>query len=494
MMQWLLKLKQKQLAIIAVGLLLSTAFYFLHLFPTSKANLSVALGVLLVYLWVSEVVAMPVVALLPIILFPLFNLMPIDKVAESYGTPVIFLFMGGFMIGMAIEKWNLHKRIALTIVRWSGSSGNRITLGFIAATGLLSMWLSNTATTMMMFPIALSVIKIVDGSDTAGNKRNFAIGLLLVIAYASNFGGIATIIGTPPNVTFVAFIKKTYKVDLDFLEWMLVCTPIAILLLAALYFVITAWLFPNRIPNSKATNDYIHQELKTLGKLSVAERNVLIVFVATALSWIFRKAINSALHIELDDNMIAMIGGLALFFVNSGSKNEKGVPQQLLEWDDTKNMAWGILLLFGGGIALANQLKDVGVMDAIGNGLAHSGINNPLALVVLITIISIFLSEVMSNVAQVTVLSPVIGSLALALNINPLLLGLPMTLAASAASMLPMGTPPNAIVFGSGKMKMRDMIKAGFVLNIISIVLIILFCYYILPLVMGTVLPIPASK
>jgi sodium-dependent dicarboxylate transporter 2/3/5 len=254
-----------------------------------------------------------------------------------------------------------------------------------------------------------------------------------------------------------------------------------------LYVIVTKWIFPNNIPNNAATNIYIKQQLQHLGKMTVAERNVLVVFVLTALCWTFRKFINSMLGINLDDNMIAILGGGALFFVNSGKKNQDGIPLQILEWEDTKQMAWGILLLFGGGIALANLLKSVGVMDAIGGGLANSDIKNAFVLVVIITIVSIFLSEVMSNIAQVQVLTPVIGSLSVALGISPLLLGLPMTLAASAASMLPMGTPPNAIVFSSGKIKMKEMIKAGLVLNIVSIVLIVLFCYFVLPLVVGSI-------
>jgi solute carrier family 13 (sodium-dependent dicarboxylate transporter), member 2/3/5 len=473
--------------IVVAGLLVSLGIYFLHPFPTPSANTAIAIAFLMIYLWVTEIVPMPIVALLPIVLFPLLNLMPIKEVAKAYGNEVIFLFMGGFMIGLAIEKWNLHKRIALTIVKLTGTSGNKIILGFIIATGFLSMWLSNTATTMMMFPIALSVIKVMNDSSTQGNKKHFALSLMLVIAYASNFGGIATIIGTPPNVAFVNYIETQYHYTIGFLDWVLVCTPISLLLLVALYILVTKVLFKNGIADSADTNLFIKSEMEKLGSISKAEKRVLFIFITTALLWIFKKPLVDYTGWNIDDNMIAIFGAFLLFIVNSGTKDAKGKDLQLMEWSDTDKMAWGILLLFGGGIALANLLEKVGIMQQVGNGLAGISSSNVFVLILLVTVISIFLSEVMSNVAQVIVLAPVIGGFAVAMHINPLLLGIPMTLAASAASMLPMGTPPNAIVFSSGHIKMKEMIKAGFIINTVSIILITLFSYYVLPLVMGSI-------
>ncbi len=486
-MEWLKK-NQFWLSFSA-GIVLATACYLFNPFTLdANANKAVAVAVLMITWWISEALPMPAVALIPLVLHPLFKIGTIEETTKAYSNPVIFLFMGGFMIGLAIEKWNLHKRIALHIVKRTGTSGDRIILGFILATGFLSMWLSNTATTMMMFPIALSVIAVMKEHQQSGTSfMNFSMVLMLVIAYASNIGGMATIIGTPPNVAFVGFIEKKYGYTVQFLDWMMVCAPLAILLLAALYWVLAKWLFPSRIKNSIEVNNYIQDEIRMLGKLSVTEKRVLFIFVTTALLWITKDLLNQLNWFKLDDNMIAIMGALALFATPSGTKNENK-PLMILEWGDTSKMAWGILLLFGGGIALANSLEKVGVMAQVGNWLAGFSNINGLALLLMVVIISIFLSEVMSNVAQVIVLAPVLASLADALHLDPLLLGIPMTLAASAAAMMPMGTPPNAIVFSSGHIKLKDMIKAGFAMNIISIILITLFCWFVLPMVMGVVM------
>jgi len=448
-----------------------------------------AVAGLMITWWVNEALPMPVVALLPLILFPLLGINTIKATAASYGNEVIFLFMGGFMLGLAIEKWNLHRRIALSIVARTGTSGNRIILGFILATGLLSMWLSNTATTMMMFPIALSVVHVMkENRDEKGNYAHFNLCLMLAIAYASNFGGIATIIGTPPNVQFVGYFEKKYGTSIDFLEWMMICTPLALLLMLALYFVSTRVLFPNRIRSSEAAGKHIREELLLLGKLSIAEKRVLIIFICTAMLWIFRKIINdNQPWFKLDDNMIAIMGAVALFICPAGQarkgENKEYSSESILEWDDTGKMAWGILLLFGGGIAMADALEKAGLIQQLGNWLAvYAG--SGIILVLVVVVISIFISEVMSNVAQVIVFSPVVCSLADSIGMNPLLLGIPMTLAASCASMLPMGTPPNAIVFASGHIQLKQMLKAGFAMNIVAIILITLFCWFLLPLLM----------
>jgi sodium-dependent dicarboxylate transporter 2/3/5 len=411
--------------------------------------------------------------------------MPIKEVAAGYADSNIFLFMGGFMIGLAIEKWNLHKRIALTIVNITGTSGNRIVLGFILASGLLSMWLSNTATTMMMYPIAASVIHVIK-ENHKGNARldNLAICIMLAIAYASNFGGIATIVGTPPNVAFVSFIREKYNYSVQFADWMLICTPISLLLLFSLYLVMTKWLYPNKLGADITTRDLIKYELQQMGPLTPSEKRVLIIFVSTALLWITKDLINKTNLIKLDDTMIAMAGALALFICPAGEYNKEG-SRKILEWTDTTKMAWGILLLFGGGIALAGALEKAGLIKQMGLWIAGFSGNGGLMLVFIITLVSLFISEIMSNIAQVIVFSPVIGGIADAMHINPLLLGLPMCLGASCASMMPMGTPPNAIVFASGHIKFSQMVKAGFVMNIIAVILITLFCWYLVPLLMG---------
>jgi sodium-dependent dicarboxylate transporter 2/3/5 len=307
---------------------------------------------------------------------------------------------------------------------------------------------------------------------------------MLVIAYASNIGGMATVIGTPPNVAFVGYIQKKYGYTIQFLDWMMLCLPLVLVMLALLYFVLTKWLFPNRIKSSRDATQVIHRELSALGKLTTAEKRVLMIFSVTALCWITKDFINELKLFRLDDNMIAIMGALALFATPSGQK-EGNKPIMLLEWNDTSRMAWGILLLFGGGIALAGALEKVGVMLQVGNWLAGFSQTGGFTLVLLIVVISIFLSELMSNTAQVIVMAPVLAALADALHLDPLLLGLPMALAASAASMMPIGTPPNAIVFGSGYVRLKDMLKAGFVMNMVSIIVITLFSWFLLPLIMS---------
>ena len=441
--------------------------------------------------WVTEALPMPIVALMPLILFPILSINDIKSVAPNYMDSVIFLFMGGFMLGLAIEKWSLHRRIALGIVKITGTSGNRIILGFILATGFISMWISNTATTMMMFPIALSVIHVIKEGGGSGNHRNFNLALMLSIAYASNFGGISTIIGTPPNVAFVGYFEKTYKTNIEFLDWMLLCTPISLLLMFTLYIILTRVLFPNHIRSNDLAKNFIYEEYNSLGPLSIAEKRVMIIFSATAMLWIFKDLLNSFQNlIKLDDTIIALLGAVALFIFPSGNiKHPDNLNETedhefgggLLEWADTKRMAWGILLLFGGGLALAGALEREGLIKNLGDWLSQYA-GGGFTLLLMVTIISLFISEVMSNIAQVIVFSPVVCSLADAVGMNPLVLGLAMTLAASCASMMPMGTPPNAIAFASGHIKIKKMMKARFVINIVAIILISLFCWFLLPL------------
>lgn len=472
-----------------MGLLAGVALFVFFLLANpfgvnAHATKVLAVAALMITWWIAEAMPMPVVALVPMVLFPLMDIASLKETTSKYADPVIFLFMGGFMLGLAIEKWTLHKRIALSIVKITGTSGDRIVLGFILATGFISMWLSNTATTMMMFPIAASVIFVVKENHRGqGNVNHFALAIMLSIAYASNFGGIATIIGTPPNVAFAAFMREKYNYSIPFAEWMFICGPIAILLLIALYFVMVKWLYPNRITSSDATRDMIRHELQQMGPLSTAEKRVLVIFCSTAFCWITKDLWNELGWFTLDDTMIAVAGALALFMCPAG-KNNALSAKYILEWSDTSKMAWGILLLFGGGIALAFALEKAGLIQSLGQWIAGMSGSGGLLLIFMITLLSLFISEVMSNIAQVIVFAPVIGGIADALHINPILLGLPMTLAASCASMMPMGTPPNAIVFASGHIQMKQMLKTGFVMNIVALVLITLFCWLLVPVLM----------
>ncbi len=471
----------RHLISVLLGIGLFCFFLFSNPFHLDeKACRVAAIAALMITWWVSEAMPMPVVAMVPLVLFPLMGVAKVDEAAAPFANPIIYLFLGGFLIGLAIEKWNLHKRIALNIVRVTGTSGDRIVLGFIIATGFLSMWLSNTATTMMMFPIAMSVIKVMEDSHKGpGNLNNLGVCLLLAIAYAANLGGIATIIGTPPNVAYVAFLEKNNNYTFDFREWMMICTPLAWILLFCLYFVLK-WLYPSRISADAVAKEMIRVELAKLGKLSAPEKRVLFVFVLTACLWVTRDLLNNMQTlVKLDDTIIAVLGALLLFMIpaNAGDKEHK----PLLEWEDTKKMAWGILLLFGGGITLATQLEKAGLIQMIGTWIAGFSTGGFL-LVFIVALASIFISEIMSNIAQVIVFAPVVAGIATALHMNPLQLGLAMTLGASCAGMLPMGTPPNAIVFASGKLKLKHMTTTGFVMDIFAAVLISLFSWYLIPM------------
>ncbi|MGB4772248.1 MAG: DASS family sodium-coupled anion symporter [Chitinophagaceae bacterium] len=466
---------------IAAGLIFFFVLFFFNPFGLEeKAARVIAVAALMITWWITEAFPMPAVALVPIVLFPLLNIATTNAAAAPYGNEVIFLFMGGFMIGLAIEKWNLHKRIALSIVKVTGTSGNRIVLGFVMATGLISMWLSNTATTMMMFPIAVSVIKVIGEGRSEKDMRNFSLCLMLAIAYSSNFGGVATIIGTPPNVAYVSYMNKRFGQEISFFDWMIVCLPIALLLMLSLYLVTVKVLFRNQIASSAETKQLINNELQQLGPMRIPEKRVLVIFLCTALLWITRDLINQLGIVKIDDNMIAIFGALLLFILPAGEAKGK-----LLEWSDTKNMQWGILLLFGGGISLANAMEKAGLMDMLGKWISGFSGTDTLTLLLVVVTVSIFISEVMSNIAQVIVFAPVVTGIAVAAGINPYVLGVGMTLAASCASMMPMGTPPNAIVFASGHIRMKDMMKAGLVMNIIAIIVIGLFCYLLLPKMIG---------
>ena len=476
------------------GIAIAMFFYSVNPFAVSeRASIVLAIATLMITWWVTEALPMPVVALLPLVLFPLLNIADLKTVAVSYGDPIIFLFMGGFMLGLAIEKWNLHRRIALGIVKVTGTSGDRIVLGFILATGFISMWISNTATTMMMFPIALSVIHVMkDSIDGRGNLKHFSLAMMLSIAYASNFGGIAPTIGTPPNTYFAGFYAAKYS-SISFLDWMLLCMPIAIILLLALYLVLTKILFRNHIRSGEAARNYINEEYRSLGPLSVAEKRVMVIFIGTALLWILADPINKLQpYVKLNDTIIALLCAIAMFVCPSGlhdhadklnETDEQESHDGLVAWADTKKMAWGILLLFGGGLALAAGLEREGLIKQLGEWLSHFA-GGGFTLLLMVTILSVFISELMSNIAQVTVFAPVVCSLADAVGMNPLILGIAMTLAASCASMMPMGTPPNAIAFASGHIKIKQMMKAGFVMNIVAIILITLFCWFLLPRIM----------
>lgn len=442
-----------------------------------------ALSALVLVWWITEAVPIAVTSLLPMVGLPLLGIGDMKAAATPYASPIVYLFMGGFMLALSLEKWHLHRRIALNIVKLTGTNANGIILGFLLATAFLSMWISNTATAIMMLPIALSVVDLL----TRGAKhyppehiRAFAVSMMLVVAYGASIGGTATIIGTPPNVVFAGFIRENYQVEVTFLQWMAVGTPFAIGLLIATYFMLVHLIFPNRLGKFEGATELIESEVAALGTPTRAERLTFLVFVCTAGAWIFREPINQVLPFRIGDEEIAILAMLALFVIPVNWKKQ----EFLLEWKDTEKLPWGILLLFGGGLSLAGALKDVGLIDLIGNQFKDASVAGFWIILGLSTV-SLYLTEVMSNVALVTVFLPVVGGVAVGMGIPPVMMCVPVTLAASCAFMLPMGTPPNAIVFASGHIRITDMVRAGFWLNLITVIFTALLAQWLLPLVFG---------
>ncbi|MFZ6011618.1 MAG: SLC13 family permease [Bacteroidota bacterium] len=465
-----------------IGFILGPLFFLLILllFPkdliSPHAGKVLAVAAWMVTWWVTEAVAIPATALLPLILFPFLGVMKMNAAAAPYANPIIFLFMGGFMIALALEKHRLHERIALALIKITGTSGDGIILGFMLATGFISMWISNTATAMMMLPIAASVINLLkkEGTQTlhdlSKKERNFALGLMLMVGYAATMGGLGTIIGTPPNVVFAGLLDSFYHQKLDFGKWMLVGVPVTIALLFSTYLLITKILFPNHIAQVQGSDELIRSRMKELGPLRHEEKLVLIIFALTSFFWIFQQYINYLIgHEMLNDTNVAMAGGLLMFITPVNFKN----LTFLLEWKDTQKMPWGILILFGGGLGLANGLEAVGIIQLIGGWIADQSTFNGWLIFTLITV-TVILSEFMSNVALVQIFIPVVFGIADGLKVNPILLAMPVTLGASIGFMFPVATPPNAIVFSSGYIRVRDMIRAGSVLDIVSILIILL--------------------
>ncbi len=467
--------------------LLAGPIFFLILFNlpfelvNEAADKVIAVAAWMVIWWITEAVSISVTALIPLTIFPLVGIMDMKAVAANYGSPIVFLFFGGFVMALALEKVNLHKRIALNIIKLTGTSPNKVVLGFMIATAFLSMWISNTATTVVMLPIALSVIHLLsnDGDGFTSNDKNFALSIMLAIAYSANVGGIATIIGTPPNTVMVGFMEKEYGTQISFLSWMKMGLPFSCMMIALVYFILVKFIFPNQLSVLSDSRNIIDEELRKLGPLKKTEKRVLIIFSVTIFLWISRIYISEYLtFIKLSDAGISMLAALALFTIPF--RFNKG--EFTLTWEDTVKLPWGILILFGGGLALASGLSSAGVIDYIGQVVAESdGLNTFLITAMLITIM-LFMTELMSNVALVAIFAPVVAGIAVGLDAEILHMVIPITMASSCAFMLPMATPPNAIVFASGYIKVHEMAKAGIFLNIFSVFIIIVFAKYVIPL------------
>lgn len=468
-----------------LGLLLGPiAFLILVNLPvqlvSEQGDAVIAVASWMLIWWITEAVSISVTALLPLLLFPLLKIIPIAEVGANYGSPIIFLFFGGFVMALALEKVNLHKRIALNIIKLTGTTPNRVVLGFMIATASLSMWISNTASTVVMLPIALSVINLLVNDEDGFTKsdQNFALSVMLGIAFSANAGGIATVIGTPPNSVLIGLLENEYNIQISFLKWMTIGLPFAIVMITITYFVLVKWMFPNKDLKFNASKEVIHAELKKLGPTSGKEKMVLVIFAVTVFLWIFRTLINTIFPtLGLSDTMISIFAAIALFSIPYNIK--KG--DFIIQWKDTSKLAWGILILFGGGLALAKGMSTSGIVDLVSSAIASSEISI-LFTAALLIVLMLFMTELMSNVALVAVLAPVVAGIAIGLEIPLLYLLIPVTMASSCAFMLPMATPPNAIVFASGYVKVPQMARVGIVLNLIAVALLILVFQFVIPL------------
>ena len=447
--------------------------------PSSATEFNIA-GILswMIIWWVSEAVSIPVTAMLPMVFFPMLNIAPLKETAFNYGHPIIFLFMGGFFIAIAIEKWNLHERMALHILRKTGSSEKGVLAGFMISTALLSMWISNTACTLMMLPIAQSILLFI--SRYHQHKSALPVTLMLALSISASIGGFMTLIGTPPNIVMSGMMKGMGHKSPDFAEWMIIAIPAGVIILWMTYQLLSKVLYKLQSVRVPEIEENIKERIKLSGKLDKNEKKVIIVFTCTALLWILKDAINWILKAEiLDDTIIALLGGLTMFVLPSTQKDEN-----ILEWRDVQKMPWNILLLFGGGLNVAAALEKSGVFSQMSDFVQNMNPGSILLLVGFVAFLVVFASELMSNVALAAIIIPVIGGIAVYMKMEPALLVVPVTLAASCGFMLPIATPPNAIVYSSGHIKMKEMIRTGFWINLISIIVITLVSHFLVPLVL----------
>lgn len=471
-----------------IGLFLGPLAFFLVKFfynPEGLSNegLSILASTLWVAIWwITEAVPIYVTALIPIILFPLSGGLELKQTTAAYGHKFVFLFVGGFILAIAIEKWKLHKRIALNIIGLVGTKKSNIILGFMIATAFLSMWISNTATAVMILPVGLAIISQLKDNPKTIENENLVFGktLMLAIAYSASIGGMATLIGTPPNLVLAGVIKTSYNIEINFLQWMSFGLPISIFLLFICWKYLTsvAYKFDNQ--NFDSGMNEINDQLKSLGKISYEEKSVMIIFIATALAWITQSFVIKKYIPEIDDTIIAIIAAVTLFIL----PNKKG-DKKLLAWEDAVKLPWGILLLFGGGMALAKGFDSSGLAIWIGSQMSFFDAIPLLALLLFLVAVVNFLTEITSNLATTAMLLPVLVALAETIGVNPYYLLVGATVAASCAFMLPVATPPNAVVFGSKILKIDDMIKKGFWMNLISIFILTAAVYWILPIIWG---------
>ena len=480
--------KIKKSGVITGIILFLLIIFFTDLDPSNpQLSIMAAIAVLMAVWWITEAIPLSVTSLIPLVLFPLFGILPGDEIAESYINSVIFLFLGGFMIAIAIEEWDLHKRIALKIITYFGGNPTSVIIGFMISCALLSMWISNTATAIMMLPIGLAIIKKLESEYGEQRIHNFSVTILLGMAYACSLGGIATLVGTPPNLVFLKTLNIIYPEapQIGFGQWMLLGLPISILMLTFTIIILTKFYF--KIDKEiRIKKEFVKEEYKKLGVLTFEQKTVSIVFLITALLWIFRADLNLGFILLpgwsrllpypefVNDGTVAITMAVILFFIPAKSKETTLLDQTVF-----KKIPWGIILLFGGGFALANGFTSTGLTLYVGEKLSNLSSLSPVLIVIITAAIISFLTELTSNTAATQMTLPIVASVAVSIGMNPLLLMLTATFSASMAFMLPVATPPNTIVFASDRIRISEMARAGFALNIAGVIIISLIIYFV---------------
>jgi sodium-dependent dicarboxylate transporter 2/3/5 len=486
-----------------IGLVLGLALAIgLQLIPvpeglSREAWVTASLAILMAVWWATEAIPIPATALLPLVVLPLSGALTMPAAAAPYANPTVLLYLGGFIIALGLERWNLHERVALNIVSRAGGRPRMLVLGFMAAAAVISMWISNTATALMMIPIALSVAHV----ETGGRKGPFAAALLLGVAYACSIGGVATPVGTPTNLVAIGYLEETAGISVSFLQWMSIGVPVAAIFTPIAWLILTRMAFKVEAVAIGAAAGEVRARLAALGPTTAPEARIALVFGIVALCWIVRQPALDALIAELTrsgaaetlvarvrglngtngDALIAIAGAIVTFLVPAGGG--KGVGQALMDWESAVRLPWGVVLLFGGGLSLADAIDATGLAAWLGSALGGLGMLPAILIVLAVVVVIVFMSELASNVATVTVFMPVVGALALQGDIDLLTLAMPAALAGSYAFMLPVGTPPNAIAYGTGQMTMAEMIRAGFRLNLAAIALITISSVVLAPLI-----------
>jgi sodium-dependent dicarboxylate transporter 2/3/5 len=440
-----------------------------------------SIGLWMAIWWATEAIPVAVTAFLPLVIFEPLGIATLRDTAAPYANPIIFLFLGGFLMALALERWNLHRRIALAILDKTGTDGRRLIGGFMFVCAMLSMWMTNTSTTMMLLPIVLSVIAVVrdNVSDLSEKSRSdFQIAMLLGLAYSASIGGLATLVGTPPNALLIGYLADNYDIEISFARWMTVGIPVTLVMLPIAWLLLTRYLYQINVPASEAVNRHLHELREELGPMTTPEKRVAVMFILVVLSWMLRRPLTEFLGLTgISDAGIVMTAGVLFFVLPSGNSEQP----RLMTWENALRLPWGVLILFGGGLSLAAAVSNTGLALWLGESLAPLNAFGLAVLVIAAVALVIFLTELTSNLATTATLLPVMGAIAVQAGLPPLMLTVPITIAASCAFMLPVATPPNAIVFATGQVTIPQMVRAGIALNLIGIVVVTIIALYVAP-------------